>query len=74
MKRWASVAASVAALALPAIGRAQSSRLLKFVPQADLAVLDPVWTSAYVTRNHGYLVFDTLYGQAGPEGGYRATP
>ena len=24
--------------------------------------VDPIWTSANLTRNHGYLVFDTLYG------------
>ncbi|HYZ64517.1 MAG TPA: ABC transporter substrate-binding protein [Acetobacteraceae bacterium] len=36
--------------------------MLRFVPQADLAAVDPMWTTAYVTRNHGYLVFDTLYG------------
>jgi peptide/nickel transport system substrate-binding protein len=36
--------------------------VLKFIPQADLAVLDPVWTTAYVTRHHGMMVFDTLYG------------
>ena len=27
----------------------------------DLRVLDPMWTTAYVTRNHGYMVFDTLF-------------
>lgn len=54
-------AAGVVALAAPAV-RAQAARVVKFVPQADLAVLDPVWTTATVTRNHGYLVFDTLYG------------
>jgi hypothetical protein len=27
----------------------------------DLRVLDPIWTTAYVTRNHGYMVFDTLF-------------
>jgi peptide/nickel transport system substrate-binding protein len=48
-------------LAAPGL-RAQPARVVKFVPQADLAVLDPVWTTATVTRNHGYLVFDTLYG------------
>jgi peptide/nickel transport system substrate-binding protein len=37
--------------------------VLRFIPQADVTVLDPVWTSVYVTRNHAYLVFDTLYGQ-----------
>jgi peptide/nickel transport system substrate-binding protein len=32
------------------------------VAQADLKVLDPVWTSAYITRNHSFLVYDTLFG------------
>jgi peptide/nickel transport system substrate-binding protein len=51
------------ALAVPRIGHAQGQNTLRFVPNADLAVLDPVWTTAYVTRNHGLMVFDTLYGQ-----------
>jgi peptide/nickel transport system substrate-binding protein len=42
--------------------RAQGVSTLKFVPAADLAVLDPIITSAYVTRNHALMVFDTLYG------------
>jgi len=25
-------------------------------------VFDPIWTTAYITRNHGYLVYDTLFG------------
>ena len=36
--------------------------MLKFIPQSDLSVLDPVWSGAYVVRNHGLMVFDTLYG------------
>lgn len=51
-----------AALATPALAQGSASRVLKFIPQADLTVLDPVWTTAYVTRNHGLAVFDTLYG------------
>jgi peptide/nickel transport system substrate-binding protein len=51
-----------AALARPALAKPASSRVLKFVPQSDLAIIDPFRSSAYVTRNHGYLVFDTLYG------------
>lgn len=50
-------------LSMPQIARGQARRTLRFVPNADLAVLDPVWTTAFVTRNHGLLVFDTLYGQ-----------
>ena len=50
------------ALTMPRIAAAQGNRVMKFIPQADLAVLDPIWTTAFVTRNHSYLVFDTLYG------------
>lgn len=52
-----------AGLAMPAIARATGTdRVLRFVPQADLALLDPIVTTAFVTRNHGFMVFDTLYG------------
>jgi peptide/nickel transport system substrate-binding protein len=71
MRRRTFLTASVAALAAPAIARAQGSRLLRFIPQADLTVLDPIWTTAYVTRNHGFMVFDTLYGQ---DSTYKASP
>jgi peptide/nickel transport system substrate-binding protein len=39
-----------------------AEKVLRVVPQADLKILDPIWTSAYVTRNHGFLVYDTLFG------------
>jgi peptide/nickel transport system substrate-binding protein len=73
MKRRDFITASAVALAMPSVGRAQSARVFKWIPEADLAVLDPVWTPAYPTRGHAYLVFDTLYGQTGPRGGYQAT-
>jgi peptide/nickel transport system substrate-binding protein len=56
------LAASAAALAAPHIARAQGRRVLNFIPQSDLSVLDPIWSSAYVVRNHAMMVFDTLYG------------
>jgi peptide/nickel transport system substrate-binding protein len=74
MERRSFIAASAAALAMPAVGRAQSTQVFKWIPQADLSALDPVWTTAYIARTHAYLVFDTLYGQTGPRGGYAATP
>src|SRR5271156_4123153 len=47
---------------LSANGWAQSGpTTLRFIPQADLRSIDPIWTTAYVTRNFGYLVFDTLF-------------
>ena len=49
-------------LARPAIAQGASAKLLKFVPQADLANPDPIWTTATVATNHGYMVWDTLYG------------
>jgi peptide/nickel transport system substrate-binding protein len=57
-----SALAGAAALAAPRIVRAATTTTLKFVPQADLATLDPVWSTADVTRNHGHAVFDSLYG------------
>jgi peptide/nickel transport system substrate-binding protein len=56
-------AASVAALMgarLPA--HAQSANaVLRFVPHADLSIIDPHWTGVYITRNYGYMVYDTLF-------------
>jgi peptide/nickel transport system substrate-binding protein len=68
-------AATLAApLAAPRISQAANARMLRFVPQADVSVLDPIWTTTYPTRDHGYLVFDTLYGQQGPAHGFAASP
>jgi peptide/nickel transport system substrate-binding protein len=71
MKRRTFIAAAAAGLAAPSIGRTQGTRVLKFIPQADLTVLDPIWTTAYVTRNHGFMVYDTLYGQ---DSSYKVSP
>ncbi len=42
-------------------GASQAQTTARFVMHAPLRVLDPILTSAYVTRNHGYLVYDTLF-------------
>jgi peptide/nickel transport system substrate-binding protein len=62
-KMWRAAAiVAVAAAVLPGVASAQSSgKTLRFIPQADLRVLDPIWTTAYITRNHGYMVYDTLF-------------
>jgi peptide/nickel transport system substrate-binding protein len=56
--------AAGAAAALPRIAIAQPTqdRVLKMVPQANLTSLDPIWTTANITRNHGYMIYDMLYG------------
>ncbi len=63
LKRRALIHVAAGALAAPLIARSQGARTLRFIPQSDVTALDPVWTSVYVTRNHGYMIFDTLYGQ-----------
>src|SRR5712692_3931460 len=40
---------------------AAQQKTLRFVPEADLRSLDPIWTTAYITRNYGYMVYDTLF-------------
>jgi peptide/nickel transport system substrate-binding protein len=57
-----SALAGAATLAAPNIVQAQAKRLITFVPHADLVSLDPVWTTADITRNYSLAVFDTLYG------------
>ncbi|MBC7801839.1 MAG: ABC transporter substrate-binding protein [Gemmatimonadaceae bacterium] len=71
MKRRSFLATGLASLAAPAVAQPSGARVLRFVPQADLAVLDPIWTTAYQTRDHAFLVFDTLFGQ---DDGYAAQP
>jgi peptide/nickel transport system substrate-binding protein len=58
----AGAAALPAALSSPGLAQPGNARVLKFVPQANLTSLDPIWTTANVTRNHAWLVYDVLYG------------
>src|SRR5262245_49903725 len=55
------VAAS-ATFGAPAVHAQKARRGLRFAAEAVLQVLDPIWQTAYITRNHGYLVYDTLFG------------
>ena len=52
-------------LARPALAQPAGARTLRYVPQADLTVIDPVVTTAYVTRHHALMVWDQLYGLDG---------
>ena len=61
----AATAAALAASSLaPAPAPAQTPKkggTLRFIPIGDLKILDPIWTTAYITRDHGYMVYDTLF-------------
>jgi peptide/nickel transport system substrate-binding protein len=38
-------------------------KTLRFVQNGNLTILDPIWTTGYSTRNHAYLIYDTLFAQ-----------
>ncbi|HEV8438986.1 MAG TPA: ABC transporter substrate-binding protein [Methylomirabilota bacterium] len=55
-------AAAVLAMASPALGQTpKRGGTLRFIPIGDLKILDPIWTTAYITRDHGYMIWDTLF-------------
>src|SRR6187397_2912984 len=37
------------------------AQTLRMVAHSDLKVLDPIWTTAFITRNHGYMIYDVLF-------------
>ena len=54
---------ATAALAAAFAAHAQGDpKVLRVVPHSNLAILDPHWTTAYMSRNHGYMIYDTLFG------------
>ena len=55
----AACTAGLAAATTPAL--AQTT--LRAVMHSDLKILDPIWTTAYIVRNHGYMIYDTLLAQ-----------
>ncbi len=51
-------------LVLAALGSSFVSaegRTLRAVMYSDLKILDPIWTTSYIVRNHGYMIYDTLF-------------
>lgn len=64
MIRRFSLLGAAALLAMgAATGAFAQTKTLRLVPHADLKTLDPLFNTAYITRNHGYMVFDTLFSQ-----------
>jgi peptide/nickel transport system substrate-binding protein len=62
LRRWAvAVLVAVAAVAGFA-GHGQAQTTLRAVMHSDLKIVDPIWTTAYIVRNHGYMIYDTLFG------------
>ncbi|MBL0901475.1 MAG: ABC transporter substrate-binding protein, partial [Reyranella sp.] len=53
--KWALAAATVALFSVSA-----QAQTLKVVKHSDVKIVDPIWTTAYIVRNHGYMIYDTL--------------
>jgi len=51
---------ATAPLATPAL--TQGQKPLRFIPQANLTLLDPISSASLITYEHAYLIYDTLYG------------
>ena len=51
--------AAAVLIAAPAV----ADPTLRAVMHSDVKIVDPIWTTAYITRNHGYMVYDTLFAQ-----------
>jgi peptide/nickel transport system substrate-binding protein len=63
MQRRTFLAGAAASLPVSrAIAQTGKASVLRYVPQADLTVIDPVMTTAYITRYHATAVWDQLYG------------
>ena len=63
-RAWAagSAALALAATLMPGVAPAQDAKkTLRFVQAGNLTILDPIFTTAYVTRDHGYMIYDTLF-------------
>jgi len=59
LRRVVAVLVALAALALG--GPATAETTLRVVMHSDLKIVDPIWTTAYIVRNHGYMIYDTLF-------------
>jgi peptide/nickel transport system substrate-binding protein len=58
-KPWTILAVTAALAASVAVARAEVT--LRAVMHSDLKIVDPIWTTAYIARNHGYMIYDTLF-------------
>ncbi|MBR0649593.1 ABC transporter substrate-binding protein [Roseomonas terrae] len=54
---------ATAGVAAPALSQGAVARTLRVIPQANLTSLDPVWTTAVVTRNNAFMIYDQLCAQ-----------
>jgi peptide/nickel transport system substrate-binding protein len=49
---------------IASLATADAQVTLRVVPHSDLKIIDPIWSPVYITRNHGSLIYDTLFAMA----------
>jgi hypothetical protein len=54
-------AAALVFAAVLALGGPAGAKTLRVSLHSDLKIVDPVWTTALITVNHGYMIYDTLF-------------
>jgi peptide/nickel transport system substrate-binding protein len=59
LRKWLAVGATAIGLAMAAAP--STAQTLRMVSHADIKILDPIWTTALITRNHGYMIYDVLF-------------
>jgi peptide/nickel transport system substrate-binding protein len=55
------IATGVLTAMLGLVAPAHAQKTLRAVMHSDLKILDPIWSTAYIVRNHGYMIYDTLF-------------
>jgi peptide/nickel transport system substrate-binding protein len=60
-RRLAAVCAAGSLIVATTAGTVTAETVLRVVMHSDLKIIDPIWTTAYIVRNHGYMIYDTLF-------------
>ena len=60
-RQFVALGATLLAAPVSAQSPPSSTRTLRVVMHSDLKILDPIWTTAYIVRNHGYMIYDQLF-------------
>ena len=46
------------ALAILAFAGGAGAKTLRVAPHSDLKIVDPVWSTALISVNHGYMIYE----------------
>ncbi|HYM33358.1 MAG TPA: ABC transporter substrate-binding protein [Candidatus Cybelea sp.] len=67
LARLAAVTAIGGTAFLMHVDAASAETTMRVVMHSDLKIVDPIWTTAYIARNAGYMIYDTLLAMNGKQ-------